>query len=238
MHTLKIAALALLGLVLAGPSQAFTFVDLGTQAGSPAGDLQAVEVLASDAGGSFDVHWGVDDPALSAMATFTVTSFAAGSVVLDITLDHTTDLADSGLTNAAILSMGFGVDPEVVATLSGVGSVFDTVGTGSGPQRTFPGGFKQIDVCIFAAGCSGGSINSGLAAGSSDSFQVTLTPESSDFSDGLTLAFFPIKFQTSAGSFEPPGGFTPPIPEPTSVLLYAAGVMVVGVGGQRRRRAA
>jgi hypothetical protein len=235
MHTSKTLLLALVGVLLAGTSQAFTFTDLGTQAGNPPSDLQAVGVLASDAGDSFDVYWSVSDPALSAMATFTVTSFSDSSVVLDITLDHTTDLADSGLSNAAILSMGFGVDPDVVATLTSTGSVFDLVDDGSGTQQTFPGGFKQVDVCIFSEGCSGGDINSGLAAGDSDSFQVTLTPTSGDFSSGLTLAFFPLKFQSSAGSFEPAGSFTPPIPEPTSALLYVAGVMVIGAGGRRLR---
>jgi hypothetical protein len=227
-----------LGLVLAlvalaGPARAFTFIDLGSEAGSPSGDLQAVELMPGDAGDAFDVYWSVDDPALSAMASFTVSSYSVDAIVLDITLEHTTDLADSDLSNAAILSMGFGVDPDVVATLTNTGSVFDLVAEGSGAQQSFPGGFKQVDVCIFAAGCSGGSINSGLAAGEMDTFQITLTPVSTDFRAGVTLAFFPIKFQSSAGSFEPPGEFTPPIPEPTSMALYAVGLVVAGAGGRR-----
>lgn len=233
-----LALVVLLGAGLAGPAQAFTFIDLGEEAGYPAGDLQAVEVTAADEGGSFDVFWSVSDPALSAEATFTITSFSNDEIVLDITLDHTTDLSDSNLINAAILSMGFGVDPDVVATLTSTGSVFDTVAEGSGPQQTFPGGFKQVDVCIFSQGCSGGDINSGLAAGEMDSFQITLTPVSGDFSNGVTLAFFPIKFQSSAGSYEPPGSFTPMMPEPTSVALYAVGVLIVGTAGRRRFQAA
>ena len=222
-------------LVTSGSAQAFTFIDLGTQAGDPPGDLVAVEIQASDVGDAFDIHWTVDDPVLGALATFTVTSFSNDAIVLDITLAHTTDLSDSGLTNAAILSMGFGVDPDVVATLTSTGSVFDMVDEGTGGQQSFPGGFKQIDVCIFAEGCSGGSINAGLAAGDVDSFQITLTPVDADFSNGATLAFFPIKFQTSAGSFEPAGGLAPPIPEPTSGLLYAGGVFVVAAGFRRLR---
>jgi len=237
MQPLKLLALTLLFVALGGPAHAFTFLDLGAQAGDPAGDLQAVNILAGDAGDSFDVSWFVSDPALGAAATFTVTSFSDSAVGLAITLGHTTDLVAAGLENAAILSMGFGVDPDVVATLTSAGSVFGTVDEGSGGQQSFPGGFKQVDVCIFAAGCSGGSVNDGLAAGETDSFQISLTPVSSDFSDGVTLAFFPIKLQTSAGSFEPPGDLTPPIPEPTSMLLYAAGLLVVGVGGQRIRKA-
>jgi hypothetical protein len=234
-RTSTLLAAALLGVAFTSPAHAFTFIDLGSEAGSPSGDLFAVDVAASDVGDSFDVYWSVDDPALSAMATFTVTSFADDAIVLDITLDHTTDLSDAGLRNAAILSMGFGVAPDVVATITSSGSVFDAVDEGSGGQQSFPGGFKHVDVCVFAEGCSGGDVDAGLAAGESDSFQITLSPVSDDFADGVTLAFFPIKFQTSAGSFEPPGSFTPPIPEPTSAFLYAAGVLVVGAGGRRLR---
>jgi len=222
---------------LPGSARAFTFIDLGLQAGDPAGPLSAVVVQASDVGDSFDISWNVGDPALGAEATFLVSSFSASEVVLDITIAHTTNLADSGLANAAVLSMGFGVTPSVVATLVASGEVFDAVGSGNGPLQTFPGGFFLIDVCVFAAGCSGGNINAGLAAGESDSFQIALSPRHFDFSHGLVLASFPIKFQTSAGSFEPPGSVGPPIPEPTSVLLYAGGVLVVAAGaGLRRRR--
>jgi hypothetical protein len=235
--------LAVLGLLLLagatalpGSARAFTFIDLGQQAGSPAGPLVAVEVLASDVGGSFDVLWSVGDPLLGATATFQVASFSAAQVLLDVTLAHTTDLADSGLANAAVLSMGFGVTPNVVATLAATGTVFDMVSHGSGPQQTFPGGFKQIDVCVFAAGCSGGSISAGLAAGQADAFRISLAPVAGDLSAGLTLAFFPIKFQTSAGSFEPPGSLPPSMPEPTSVLLYAAGILVVASGAGLYRR--
>jgi hypothetical protein len=224
---------------LPGSAHAFTFLDIGLEAGDPAGPLSGVIVQASDVGDSFDVSWSVDDPALSAHATFLVSSFSASEIVLDVTLAHTTSLADSGLANAAVMSMGFGVTPSAVATLVASGAVFDSVGAGNGPLQTFPGGFYLIDVCVFAAGCSGGAIHAGLAAGQSDSFQIALSPRHFSFSHGAILAFFPIKFQSSAGSFEPPGSVGsagPPIPEPTSVLLYAGGVLVVtGAAGIRRR---
>jgi hypothetical protein len=227
-------------LTLPGSARAFTFLDLGIHAGDPAGPLAAVIVQASDVGDAFQVSWNVDDPALSAEASFLVSSFSASEIVLDVTLSHTTSLADAGLTNAAVMSMGFGVTPSVVAELVAAGDVFDSVGSGSGPLQRFPGGFYLIDVCVFAAGCSGGAIHAGLAAGESDSFQVALSPRHFSFSHGAVLAFFPIKFQTSAGSFEPPGAVGDPgpaIPEPTSVLLYVGGVLVVaGSAGLRRRR--
>jgi hypothetical protein len=227
-------AVAALALAAPRPAAAFTFVDLGETGGMPEGSLWAVEVGAGDVGSSFEIEWGVDDPALSAVATFTLLGFDADGAVFDIELDHTTDLADSDLENAAILSMGFGVDPDVVATLVSAGSVFDMVSAGTGPQQTYPGEFHQIDVCIFAEGCSGGAIDAGLAAGESDSLRIALEPTDGSFGETFTLAFFPIKFQTSAGSFEPAGA--PPIPEPTSMLLYAGGVAVAGAGARRRRR--
>ena len=71
-------------------------------------------------------------------------------------------------------------------------------GNGNGNQ-TFPGGFKDIDACVYASnGCSGGDIKDGLQAGASDSFLLTLTR--ADSTDPWTVDSFALKFQTSAGS--------------------------------------
>jgi hypothetical protein len=230
-NTVKFAATLLCGIVLAPAAGAFTMVNLGIQAGNPPADVYAVVMDASDEGDSFAIGWGLGDPVLSASATFTVTSYDAEAIVLDITLHNTTDLSDSGLTKAAILSMGFGVVPDAVGTLTSAGSVFDMVDAGFGGQQQFAGGFKEIDVCIFAQGCAGGNVNLGLQAGGSDSFQITLAPVSTDFSNGTALAFFPVKFQTSLGSYALPGA---PIPEPDAAVAFALGAVIVGASLRRR----
>jgi hypothetical protein len=185
-------------------------------------------------GDVFSIGWSVDLSGvptnnLTATSTWTVSSYTMDSIVLDISISNTTILDPGTLDNAAITSFGFGVMPNVTATLSSAGSVFDSVGSGSGPQQNFPGGFGGIDVCLFADGCSGGSVNNGLQAGASDSLQVTL---SGRFSERTDLLFFPVKFQTSVGSFEP-GGSMVSVPEPGTLGLLCAGILGFFVSRKR-----
>jgi len=228
--------LATAPLLFAVSASAFTEFDTGVIGGNPSSSLIGVHVTTADVGDSFDIDWLVDSSVLgtsdqlSATGTYTVSSFSTTKIILDVTLENTT-LLSSTLTNADILSTGFGVSPDATATLLTAGGVFDSIGSGNGPQQTFPGGFKEIDVCVFAQGCSGGSVNSGLHAGDMDSFSIELA---GDFSSGeVDLLYFPIKFQTNIGSFEP-GGFQGAVPEPTSALLFGVGALVVGFRSRRR----
>ena len=100
------------------------------------------------------------------------------------------------------------------------------------PIRPFPGGFKRIDVCVFAQGCNGGGQGAALAAGASDSFTVTVF---GDFSGGsVMLEPFPIKFQTTEYGFGFSGG-TVEVPEPDSLALMAIGLLFPGFVGRRQR---
>ena len=197
---------------------------------------QVNALLISD-GDVFTIDWFVDGSTfvddngdatpsnadLSATSTWTVSTFTATSIVLDISISNTTSLFD-GLTEAAITSFGFGVEPDAIATLTTDGSVFDLIGATN--NQTFPGGFKEIDVCLFADGCTGGDIKSGLQAGDSDILQITL---SGTFGDTAELLFFPLKFQTNLGSYEPGGT----VPEPSMVVLLAIGLL--GMIAARRK---
>jgi len=199
------------------------------------------------AGSEFDVDWFVDlddgltSSDLTATSIWTVSSYSSSTIVLDISIFNTTILDPGSLDNAAITAFGFGVSPDATAVLSSAGSVFDMVGEGSGPQQNFPGGFKGIDVCLFADGCAGGNVNNGLQAGDSDSLQVTISAlTGTSFGDTTDLLFFPAKFQTSLGSYEPAGcvdgNNCTSVPEPGLAALMAIGLTGIAVAARRRER--
>ena len=233
-------------------SQGFRALPAGQTVGSPVAftSIPFVEITGSFDGSepvadrTFAAEWllpaalvdGLETD-LSAEAFFTITGFDANGLALDVTISNTT-IVDPGII-ASILSFGFGAEPDVSASLTDPGAVFDSVGTGA--NGNFPGGFKQIDVCIFAAnGCAGGRVGDGLAAGQSDSFSLALFPGSGDFlnADGLpqlTLLAFPIKFQGTFGSFEFVSFPDTPklIPLPPSLALFGVGLL--GMAWKRRR---
>lgn len=205
--------------------------------------VQAIQI--NGAGDTWTIDWQVSassTPGLSSNLTATsswlVTSFSTTQIALDISITNTT-LLTSLLTNADITTFGFGISPNATASVATAGSTFTQVGTGSGPQQNFPGGFKGIDVCIFASGCSGGTVNNALHAGSTDSLKLLLT---GNFGSGsATLSYFPIKFQTNQGSYEPAGcvngnGCTT-VPEPGLAGLLLIGLLgITGITVLRRKK--
>jgi hypothetical protein len=202
-----------------------------------AAQAQAIQI--TSAGQSWTVNWSYDlgtSGLLGSTSTWTVNYFSASQIVLSIDIANTSKLI-SKLGNADITAFGFGTNPNTRTSLLSAGNVFTRVGTGSGPQQTFPGGFKGINVCLFAQGCSGGTVNKALHAGSRDRIQLLL---SGNFSGGVAdLLYMPLKFQTSLGSYKSAGCINCPpvgVPEPSIAALLGLGLLLIGLSQRRVRR--
>ena len=188
----------------------------------------AIDITSGDVGQIYAIDWL--DPTsstglstnLSATGDFTVKSMTSSELLLNVTLDNTT----SSSFQAAILSLGMTTSPSATGKYVGTSTVF----TGISDPGNFPGGFKNINICLYAGGnnCNGGSINNGLQSGSSTSFEMALTTSSGNLlSSGIDLSQFPIKFQTQNGSFEFGGSSLSSTPEPSSLVLAGSGLLML-----------
>ncbi|MCM1984893.1 cistern family PEP-CTERM protein [Lyngbya confervoides] len=226
------------------PASAYQVYLNGRQGGNPVSNLHNLTLDSNyDVGRTLDpTTWYV--PAgtsngreitpipLSATLQTVVKAFDSQKLTLGLTIKNTTTLPSSNYI-ANILSFGFGITPNVtsVSLSQSENAVFDNAIVQTSKQQKFPGGFKQIDICIFSDGCSGGDVKTGLQAGQSDSFDLNIAGDFWDSSKGtnfVTLSDFPLKFQTTNGSFEPAG-----VPEPTTIIGTA---LALGFGVMSRKK--
>ena len=211
------AVVAAAGLTIASsafsPVNAYSVTVTGQKAANAAGDLVDVSLAGYDKGKTLDpVKWLVPangtNPgvALTASASIKLQDFTSNLLSLAITLSNTTAVG----FESAILGLGLGVDPDATgATVNG--TLFNDVKVD--PNGSFPGGFKNVDICVYAANnCSGGDITKGLKSGISETFLLNI---SGNFgaAPAVTLSNFALKFQTQDGSYQAAG-----VPEPITVV--------------------
>jgi hypothetical protein len=214
------------------------------------------EVSGLLAGDSFDMAWELDGqqilgpdgipdfPSIDGNANLTVTSISATTVLLDIVLNNITNPLHNvdGFTGS-IVSLGMHLDGFASGVLSTAGSFLDTFDTGNiagGPGLT-------SDFCASTdSACNAGSEAAGIAIGGSDSLQFTLTGIFNT-GTGITLSNFATKWQTNYDDLVTPddpdvvsgnSSFEQPalpgvVPEPSTALLVAFGMVGLGLRGRR-----
>lgn len=205
------------------PANAYGVVVTDEIAGNPGGRLVEVTlnggnmdgIYGGDVGRTLDpVKWLVpangSNPSvpLSAEASIKVEGFTSNLLSLAIKLTNTTTAG----FQAAIVGLGLGVDPDATSATVTQGTLFDNVTVD--PNANFPGGFKNVDVCVYAANnCQGGNVNQGLQSGGNyDTFLLKIAGNFGS-TPSVTLSNFALKFQTQDNSYEAAG-----VPEPITVI--------------------
>jgi hypothetical protein len=196
---------------------------------------QAVTITSSDVGDSFVIVYdgqsdGSTIAGLTASATFTVTGFTSNSLTLEVELTNT---SSGPITDSRISVFGFDTDPTL-ASADASGFFVGTVLNGA-----LPSGFGSIDLCVKNGqtnNCQGGG-GTGIGIGATETTTVTL-----GFSgpiDSITLSNFGVRYQSIVGAgatTSAVGRGTPPVPEPSSIALFALGAGIVGASLHRRGR--
>lgn len=171
---------------------------------------------------------------ISAQAIIKVLDLNKDSLKLSFNLSNLTKKP----YQSSIVSFGFGVSPDAgFVGFSKAGNIFDEARILPN-QQNYPGGFKQIDVCVFSSnGCTGGNIKNGLQSEETDYFELLIKPKqgtsffnSSINASEVTLSDLPIKFQTQDGSYELAG-----VPEP--ITMVGSG-LALGFGALFKQKAA
>ncbi len=185
--------------------------------------------IASSSSSSFDIYWSllVGGTELAAVGNFDV-NVTDTYVDFGVTLTNYT----ASSANESVHAIGLNADPDgTKLSMLDSGDYFTSLGL----EQKFAG-YKTIDICAWGSDkCAGGAQEANLpGGGGSDYFAFRLF---GDFTAGITLDNFVIKFQGDLGSYEFAGGTTPPTstPEPASAILLLTGAAATLLGTHRRR---
>ncbi len=177
------------------------------------GAIPAQAATTATDGGGFNFAWSFDTGAgvtITGTGTLSTALGAGNDLFVTVTLNNTTALPAG--TNMALMSFGFGIDPNAAAVSISGGTEMLDASLDSIPS------LAVIEVCAWAGNnCNGGPVGDGIAAGGSDTFTLRLDAAAANDLWGSTVTIEPIgfKFQGTVGSFS---SLRRPRPRPRRLL--------------------
>ena len=235
----------LITLLNSSVARAYSVTFNGRTAGDPPGQLRDIHLHSGDIGRTLDpTTWSLsagtknkDGDTLTenivGQAVITVLNLTAEFLELSFEVANLTNPTSQGY-KAAIVGLWFGVTPDATKAELNGGTTFKS--SRVDPNGNAPGGFKDIDICIYAANnCQGGNINRGLQIGQVDNFKIKIfgdfgvyDSDNTYLHSAVTISDFGTKWQTTDGSYAVAG-----VPEPMTILGSGA---ALGFGAFMKRR--
>lgn len=260
---LAAATLVAATVLLAGPASAYQIVqtggfangnpcDLPGESSQPHCDMYEVAGLMAD--DVVHLTWDYVGPndVVDVDAWLTVLSIVDDTMTIELRLTNNS-VAGNG-DPAAITSFGLTTGAETLDQAAtgfatgGEGAVFDELAVDDRRESKLAG--VVLDLCVFGVGCSGGTVNEGLAGGgTTDTLTIELVASDGLYDLGATLGTFLIKYQgvdsfelpdlpveiTSLGDDPEPDSLAD-VPEPASLAILVVGL--VGLAAVRLTKAA
>jgi len=177
----------------------------------------------------YDFSWSYSSGAaglLTGNGSLTVGGFGTSSLTVAVSLSNTSTPASDRLT-----AFGFGINPNAASV-----TFADAADGGMiNASMSFIPSLATIEVCAYGGrNCMGGSNGGILGNGGTDSFSLVLRALAGT-TWGTSVDIDPIgfKYQTGYGSYE----FTTSVPEPATLSLLGAGLLLIGFSRKRKQNA-
>ncbi len=202
------------------------------------------EVSALMPGDTFQMTWDYVGPNDVVDIDGSITVLSIDDDTMTMRLQLTNNSVASNGDPAAITAFGLTTGAESLDAAAtrfatdGEGAVFDGLAVDDNKKSKLAG--IVLDLCVFGAGCSGGTVNEGLfGGGNTDTLTIELVASDGLYDLGATFGTFLIKYQ-GVDSFELPDlplsiTSVADVAEPSGIAILVVGLVGLGIARRRTR---